>query len=179
MPLAFVSGDYTGGALLNTMKLLIGETFYINSNDKNHVFVQDGDRIASIEAVTRLRAACEAHLDTFTQSEIDRENDWQSSVRAEKNKKEMAAVDINQSDGFIYLMRNKRNGLTKIGYSKTPKHRESTLQSQEPEIEMIHSVKGTFSEEKAIHKNYAAARVRGEWFKLSETEIDEIKGFLV
>lgn len=39
-----------------------------------------------------------------------------------------------------YIMKNKRNGLYKIGKSINPKHRESTLQSEEPNVILVWSV---------------------------------------
>lgn len=78
-------------------------------------------------------------------------------------------------NGFIYLVRNNRNLLTKIGWSSKPSFREKTLQSEEPEVEMIYMWPGSLSDERAIHTLYLDFRVRGEWFKLSETQISEIK----
>lgn len=74
----------------------------------------------------------------------------------------------------IYLMRNFRNGLTKIGISKSPQIRESCLQSEEPEIKLLMSGPGTLDQERALHGKYAHKRVRGEWFNLLEGDISEI-----
>lgn len=71
----------------------------------------------------------------------------------------------------IYLMRNNRNGLTKIGQSLKPKHRERTLQSEEPEISLLKSWPGLVGTEKQLHERFEACRVRGEWFNLNETQI--------
>ena len=77
-------------------------------------------------------------------------------------------------------MRNKRNGYIKIGYtSKDPVFREKTLQSEEPEIELIFSFYGLpMKEEKNLHKHFDDKRIRGEWFKLSELDIYKAKDFL-
>lgn len=76
--------------------------------------------------------------------------------------------------GFVYLMRNSRNGYTKIGFSKHPRFREKTLQSEEPEIEIVAMIPGTTDLEAAIHHKYSPARIRGEWFLLSAFDIDDI-----
>lgn len=78
---------------------------------------------------------------------------------------------------FIYLIKNNRNGLYKIGRSKTPSIRESTLQSEEPDISMILSFAGTSQLEKELHKRFADKRVRGEWFELSGIDIEIIKTY--
>lgn len=76
--------------------------------------------------------------------------------------------------GFIYLMRNKRNGMTKIGWSINPEFREKTLQSEEPEIEMIAKFPGSLEAEGELHTLFIDQRVRGEWFNLSEEQITEV-----
>lgn len=80
------------------------------------------------------------------------------------------------TDGFIYLMRNSRNGYTKIGYSKNPQFRERTLQSEEPEIELLGMIPGSRWGEQEFHKIFDDQRVRGEWFSLTNEDCDSIIG---
>lgn len=68
-----------------------------------------------------------------------------------------------------YLMRNNRNGYIKIGRSVKPQFREKTLQSEEPDIELLAVTDRDC--EKQLHKKYKDKRVRGEWFDLSEDDI--------
>jgi len=77
--------------------------------------------------------------------------------------------------GFVYVMQNRRNGLFKIGFSKRPSFREKTLQSEEPEVELILSNEGTIRLEKKIHNKYLQKRIRGEWFSLNEEDLESIK----
>ena len=77
--------------------------------------------------------------------------------------------------GFVYLAKNSRNGLYKIGYSKNPEQRENTLQSEEPEISMEAIYDGTRKIEEELHQKFSAKRVRGEWFKLDEGDVLSIK----
>lgn len=72
--------------------------------------------------------------------------------------------------GFVYLMKNKRNGLTKIGYSTNPVVREATLQSEEPEVVLIATHPGTKADETELHDRFIIHRVRGEWFRLPECD---------
>lgn len=74
----------------------------------------------------------------------------------------------------IYLMANRRNGLTKIGRSENPRFREATLQSEEPEIEMIAHWESTPKMEELLHIKFQSKRVRGEWFQLSEEDIFDV-----
>jgi len=75
----------------------------------------------------------------------------------------------------LYLMRNVRNGYTKIGISDNPVFRERTLQSQEPEIDLIFSQDTDYRVEEMLHSHFADLRIRGEWFHLTEDHIAEIK----
>jgi len=73
---------------------------------------------------------------------------------------------------FVYLMKNLRNGLYKIGRSKNPYIREKTLQSEEPEVQLITFRNAPPKAETELHRKYADKRIRGEWFELS---LDEVK----
>lgn len=79
--------------------------------------------------------------------------------------------------GYVYLMKNNRNGYTKIGFTKNePSFREKTLASEDPDIELIHSTYGlTMGHEKKLHDMFSEKRLRGEWFDLGEGDINKIK----
>ncbi|WMJ74155.1 GIY-YIG nuclease family protein [Cytophagaceae bacterium ABcell3] len=86
---------------------------------------------------------------------------------------------INGKDNFVYLMKNLRNGLFKIGRSLNPDKRERTLQSEEPEIKLFLSRKAPKSAELALHERYKKKRVRGEWFYLCNNDVKNIEKFLL
>lgn len=77
----------------------------------------------------------------------------------------------NQKDdsGFVYLAIASQTRWCKIGMSKQPYKRMSSLQTGSPlEITLIHRI-FTFDMvalEKALHDYYAAYSLRGEWFDL-------------
>jgi len=80
----------------------------------------------------------------------------------------------------VYLMIDTTNNFHKIGISNSPEYREKTLQSDKPTIELIcakkfPSRKIAESIEKALHTTFADKRLRGEWFELNNTEIEDIK----
>lgn len=74
----------------------------------------------------------------------------------------------------IYLMINQRNGLYKIGRSVKPTVREHTLQSDEPEINLLRTWLGTHNDEIYLHEIFSSSRVRGEWFRLSDEQIEKL-----
>ena len=77
-----------------------------------------------------------------------------------------------QRTRFVYIMKDKANGLYKIGKSVNPRQRESTLQSEKPTISMVFKTeeRDGFSE-KTLHAKYAGQRKRGEWFHLTPAQV--------
>lgn len=79
---------------------------------------------------------------------------------------------------YLYLMTDRRTGLTKIGTSKNPQYRESTLQSDNPMVELLQTWKASLSHERTMHKLFARYRVRGEWFDLTQEQIDSVGAYM-
>jgi hypothetical protein len=75
----------------------------------------------------------------------------------------------------VYVMLNKVTGKYKIGRSNNPEYREKTLQSQEPDIELLFSCHESIVSEKKLHEIFNDKRVRGEWFDLDSDDILEIR----
>lgn len=71
-----------------------------------------------------------------------------------------------------YLMKDENTGYVKIGVSINPQLRERTLQSQKPTISLFATTKGNI--ERKLHDEYCGKRVRGEWYNLSEHDINDI-----
>lgn len=71
-----------------------------------------------------------------------------------------------------YLMRDENTGKTKIGRSINPRKREKTLLSDSPVITLFAVCERNV--EKELHSKYAAKRVRGEWFDLTQSDIKQI-----
>jgi hypothetical protein len=72
-----------------------------------------------------------------------------------------------------YLMLDSNTGFIKIGKSKKPQHREKTLQSEKPTIKILFIIDKDI--EKELHDEYSCNRVRGEWFNLTNRDIEDIK----
>jgi uncharacterized membrane protein YhaH (DUF805 family) len=80
---------------------------------------------------------------------------------------------------YLYLMADTTNNYHKIGISNQPLFRERTLQSEKPTIVLIASKKYpsrqiAVSIEKALHETFRNKNIRGEWFNLNQTDINEI-----
>ncbi|MFT3920436.1 GIY-YIG nuclease family protein [Cloacibacterium sp.] len=81
-------------------------------------------------------------------------------------------------DNYVYLMINTETALIKIGYSKNPKVREKTLQSQEPQVYIIACWKATRKIETELHRKFRNKRIRGEYFNLSFSDLKELSDYM-
>jgi hypothetical protein len=75
------------------------------------------------------------------------------------------------------------NSYHKIGISNSPEYREKTLQSEKPTIELICSKsflnrKMCLTIEQSLHKTFESKRLRGEWFKLDDKDVEDVKKVL-
>lgn len=75
----------------------------------------------------------------------------------------------------IYVMKDNHTGHYKIGRSKNPVKREATLLSQKSSIELLFFFEGTINQEKMLHEIFQDKWVRGEWFELTEEDLQSIK----
>jgi DNA-binding XRE family transcriptional regulator len=80
------------------------------------------------------------------------------------------------SAGFVYLFRAD-NGLLKIGRSGSPRDRLKAFACLPVAVELIHQIRTNDMEwlEGELHQLYAARHVRGEWFRLTEEEVEVLK----
>lgn len=117
---------------------------------------------------------CQHSLEMFPTEEKyeewrrNRRREWQHHVD------ELAATKVEDFKTFIYIMRCLRTGLYKIGRSKNPTIREKTLQSENPNVELVYQVEAFASYEKELHSEFSHKRVRGEWFRLTKKDLKSI-----
>ncbi len=91
--------------------------------------------------------------------------------------------ELKDEECYVYLMKDTRNNLHKIGISNKPDFREKTLQSEQPKIKLIAlkkyiNRKMALAMEQALHKIYEHKHKRGEWFNLDDEDIRELKATL-
>lgn len=77
------------------------------------------------------------------------------------------------ASGYIYIMKDTTNNFIKIGFSKHPAYRESTLQAEKPTIELVRKFPGTMAQEQAAHRILARYRIRGEWFQVTIQQAED------
>jgi hypothetical protein len=101
---------------------------------------------------------------------LDKLEMYRSFFYSNKNSQKYSENNQNK----IYLLLDRRNNLIKIGRSKILKIREKTLQSQNPNWELITAWIAPQKTENELHKIFQAKRVRGEWFSLTFIDLTEI-----
>jgi hypothetical protein len=100
-------------------------------------------------------------------------------------KSEMEVIYENKPPGkrsmiasYIYMIRDNNTGLIKIGRSINPILREKTIQSENPNLDLFWVSPTTQpSIEKRIHSIFKNKRIRGEWFDLTDGDIELIKNY--
>lgn len=80
--------------------------------------------------------------------------------------------------GYIYLISDDR--YIKIGITKNIKNRINSIQHGNPDANIIYYkyIENYVNIEKILHEKYKSKKIKGEWFKLSEYDINEIKVYL-
>ncbi len=95
-----------------------------------------------------------------------------SDMRRKEGKKQKT-----NKDGYVYFIKAE-NGLTKIGETISPKSRYSNIKSMVPMYtEFLFAVKTDNAPglEEKLHEKFSNKREMGEWFRLSEKDIDSTK----
>lgn len=76
---------------------------------------------------------------------------------------------------YIYFIRKKGTDEVKIGISEAPANRLLQLQhASGTELEIVRTVPGHEGLEKRLHQHFADKRLKGEWFKIAQPEIDAV-----
>lgn len=132
----------------------------------------------SIEEAKKFIEVLQGHISLFKTNESINEfnklllDQWNQRATEPSRSEKKKPFNLK---GFVYLMidssLNYEN--VKIGFSKKPSYRESTLQAEKPSIEMVFSIEGTLLYEKKLHDHFADNRIRGEWFAVSKNDVIE------
>lgn len=73
----------------------------------------------------------------------------------------------------VYMIRAGCSGPVKIGVAVDVEGRVAELQTaHHEELRLVRIIDGSFAEEVALHRHYASARIRGEWFEWSDDMLD-------
>lgn len=148
--------------------------------EKNVVYNANGTRpYFSIDDLIKIQRAISNTLafykeQNLNQIELDALNHEEAERKLQSFLQKQELKQSNKEKVFVYLMRDRKTKLIKIGYSKNPKQREKSLQVANPEIKLIKHYSAFLSDEKQLHKLFSAKKIVGEWFDLSASDLQQI-----
>ena len=104
-------------------------------------------------------------------------------VANELERRDQLSIAVRSSGvaGYVYLL-SSPFGFYKIGCSTKPKNRLMTFGVQLPfEVDCLCTIYtgDMYGLEHQLHERFAEKRSKGEWFELSESDVDYIKGLSV
>lgn len=154
--------------------------YYPEDVSKEDIFLMESyvDMIAKViddaceQAESKIR-----ELKEKNKEEVDRIRNQHARQMIEANPcKIEQASGVQIATDYLYLMKH-ANGLVKIGRSRNPKAREKTLQAEDPRLHLFFTGIGCGRFESRLHKIFATARRRGEWFDLQDHQTQWIIAF--
>lgn len=165
---------------LNKLETTFFKKWRITDEEGELLKQADNNCCARINADNNEDISCEV----FKQFIIDFRKVVLENAPKEELEEQHEITDNIQRTCHVYLMIDTTNNFHKIGISNSPKYREHTLQSDKPTIELICSKEYPSREiaeaiESALHRVFASKRIRGEWFNLDTTDIENIKQTLM
>lgn len=106
-----------------------------------------------------------AHDKSFTNMKKRMLKERAKSIRSAQ-KKSKKAESKKQRTGQIYFIQQGDDGAIKIGYSTNPEKRLKSLQTGSAyPLKMLLTIEGSEDQEKALHDQFAAYQLQGEWFR--------------
>jgi hypothetical protein len=78
----------------------------------------------------------------------------------------------------VYLIKDISTNYTKIGITKCVQSRIKALKTANPSVSLFYSHPAEQKAEKELHKIFKEQNVSGEWFNLTNTQIDAAKWIL-
>jgi hypothetical protein len=104
--------------------------------------------------------------------------DLQTGNRPEIEPARLSAKEKRLRNGYVYLLKSD-TGHYKIGRTIDPENRQKTFGVQLPfnvQFECLIKSDDNHKLEKSLHERFEHRRVRGEWFDLTDDDVEYIKG---
>jgi len=137
--------------------------------------------LITIETAKVLLEGLQGYVEKIENSYIEEFNDkikLKQLKELEKNKIDYCYAEKVPTivKGYVYFVLDD-NGNCKIGTTKDLKKRlgEYTMQAYVPILHHTIKTNDCYALEEMFHKRYNEKRVRGEWFKLTDKDLEDIK----
>ena len=129
--------------------------------------------IPSRQVWEQIKEGVDAFFSAYSQESLDNHN-WESLSRRVEN--DDGSIS-GPSNGFVYLFR--AGDIYKIGLSINPKQRSKAVKApngQDIIIEHQISTDDMGALEQALHYRFSDKRLEGEWFELTDSDVEYVKG---
>lgn len=175
--------DYFGNTLFSVEYIAPCDSFYVpNINCREHIKWHNWDYSSVDPILCELWESKEKYENADTSIRRNKINgpSCKSSVDNRQKFEHQQIETIKCEMCYTYLMFDEATGLYKIGMSNNPTYRERTLQGEKPTITLLSTQahlnrQEARSQEKYLHQKYQYARTRGEWFNLSQKDVQDIE----
>lgn len=166
---AILKHNIKGVSIPNVQDYIIGETL--------SMFLPAHLSLPPEKDTTDMREHLKSYLKV-----CKKEFGWKPEVPNIKTEQQGFSYHV-ESTCNVYLMLDSTNGYYKIGMSNNPEYREKTLLGEKPTISLLAYRKYpsriiASSIENALHNAFSSKRVRGEWFRLDDYDVWQIKEVL-
>ena len=75
---------------------------------------------------------------------------------------------------YIYLAIDEQHGYVKIGRSKNPKHRATSIKTSNPFVKKMLTYELPFWCEQVLHDFFSGRKIENEWFDFNDFKIDSL-----
>lgn len=133
------------------------------------------DTLAPMERANQRLCAQVARL----RRDFERTEEWNRRAIARARMLQRAGIGTEQEHAFVYLVRCRGTGFSKIGSTNNPTRRLSQMQvvSSSP-LHLRLTIRTAHAKEleQALHRHFDSVRVRGEWFMLDNEQVERLAG---
>jgi len=117
----------------------------------------------------------------------DKEIERQSELVLESRRKKLDQENLHSKanpkkghmpdSGYVYLVKDTIRDVCKIGFTGNVNSRMRQIKTYNAGVVLLKSFNGRPADEIALHEMFNNSNVSGEWFKLSESDIEEIENY--
>jgi hypothetical protein len=135
-------------------------------------------RLLGTGEVIELISELEHYLESFSDEQIALENQHRGRSQPQENPEAHSCHDKEPIPGYVYLLHVTDTSRYKIGLTTNLNRRIKQIGKQSPyPIELVHSfyTSNCSKSESNLHIKYDSFRIHGEWFELSDEQVEEFK----
>jgi hypothetical protein len=142
-------------------------------DEKGDVQVSHNNQKIDIEIYKKAIQSLEKFVSDISPEDI---LEWNEEVSKLNHKEKKLFIEKKEGVGHVYVIRDKN--FYKIGSTKNLVDRMKNYNTHNPNeivLELYRLVNNYQTLEKLLHETFSAKRVRGEWFELTSSDLDEIQ----